>query len=153
MVLVVVSTHLWAGLESSKSQDWFSHAGGRCWVLGPVSAHRWVEPILGSLAVGPGDPGVAVLSHVILGQMSTTGGCSCSQGITDPLVGKSNLQCFWMLGTLGSRLVLVHWCVGSGPGPSSGQGSFPGWLWTQGVLQQQACWWVGPRLHLGSCLD
>ena len=41
------------------------------------------------------------------------------------------------LGVLG--LVQAHCCVGTGPGPSDGQGPVLGWWSAQGDLRQQAC--------------
>ena len=50
------------------------------------------------------------------------------------------------------RLVPVYWYVGLCPGPSGGQRQVLGQLWAQGVLRQQACWWVRLCLYPASCL-
>lgn len=45
---------------------------------------------------------------------------------------------------------VVCWCRGSGPRPT-GLGYILRWLWSQRVLRQPACWWLGFCPHLASC--
>ena len=102
-----------------------------------VPAHSWVRlfPGLGLVC------GTGFQSSCICILVGGTG----VQGFWDyylSLVGRTEYQSLWWQ--------LWCWCRGPGPGPT-GLGCILRWLWSQRVLRQPACWWLGFCPHLASC--